>query len=535
MRARPLHPLELDHAFADAWDHLVEQRGVHADPFDTHAWFASTLHGHRDPLDDIRVVSVLDSHDRPRALLPLERVGTDRWGVFSAHRRPRSHIVVHPDEPHGADAIADAIARAGMRELRLHRMPGRDPETHRLIAALRACGYRVDVREKASDMLAGVDGGWTGHRARFRGFDRYARRFATRVGAHWDLDLDVVGTPGHARERDLDAGFAIYADLFARSWKGPLGSAASSARRNLLTRAVARDWARLYILRVDGVPAAMHLWFRIGDVATWHSTAYDERYAALGIGTVVQWQAQESVLSEPWPAGTRPRLIDLMPTRTPQKLRLAPERPALWDIEAVRERPLLAATLPARGFGRATRMSLQQHVRVRRGRTPDTGPATVVTSLIEPDLHGPPLDPHTPTSKDDPVREAGPQDNRPIALACGYRGTDTVETGRARGERWWLVGEHPHTLVHIDAAHTVRTIAALGRDRTDNHAWQPEKAVRDVATALGTTLRLHTDDPHGAPGTPVHHEPEPAPWPRAGTSAGTTAHPYRNTAKDPTR
>ena len=527
MRARPMHPLELDAAFTNAWDRLVEQRGTHADPFDTHAWFASTLHGHRDPLDDIRVVSVLDTDDRPRALLPLERVGADRWGVFSAHRRPRSHVVVHPDEPHGADAIADAIARAGMRELRLHRMPSRDPETHRLIAALRACGYRVDAREKASDMLAGVEGGWVGHRARFRGFDRYARRFASRVGAHWDLDLDVVGTPDHARERDLDAGFAIYADLFARSWKGPLEDAAASARRDLLTRAVARDWARLYVLRVDGVPAAMHLWFRIGDVATWHSTAYDERYAALGIGTVVQWRAQESVLSEPWPAGTRPRLIDLMPTRTPQKLRLAPERPALWDIEAVRERPLLAATIPARGFGRATRMSVEQHLRARRGQPPEPTPTPVVETLIDPKV-----DAHHDDATHDPVREAGPDDNRPIALACGYRNTDTVETGRARGERWWLVGEHPHTLVHIDADDIVRTVAALGHDRADTAAWRPETAARSVATALGTTLRLYTNDPRGGPGTPVRHEPEPVPWPRAGTTAG---RPHRNAPKGPTR
>ncbi|MYV98445.1 GNAT family N-acetyltransferase [Streptomyces sp. SID3343] len=519
MRARMMHPEELDPTFATAWDELVERRGVYADPFDTHAWFASTLHGHHDPLDDIRVVSVLDADDRPRALLPLERVGPDRWGVFAAHRRPRSRIVVHPDEPHAADTIADALARDGVRELRLHRMPSRDPETHRLIAGLRACGYRVSAREKASDMLASVDGGWSGHRARFRGFDRYAQRFATRVRAQWNLTLDTIGTPGTAADHHLDAGFAIYTDLFARSWKGPLENEAANARRDMLTRAAARDWARLYILRVDGVPAAMHLWFRIGDVATWHSTAYDERFASLGIGTVVQWQAQERVLDEPWPAGNRPRLVDLMPTRTPQKLRLAPERPALWDIEAVRDRPVLAVTLPARGFVRATRMSVEQHLRVRRNRSAEPEPLLVAETVVEPAID--PHDDTAPKTKPEPIRAAGTTDNRAIALACGHRGTETVDRGRAEGDTWWVLGERPHTLVHLGADHVVRTVAALGTDRAHPHPWRPVEAVRLVATALGETLRLYTPDPAGSAGTPLHEEPEPVPWPAHVVSKGT--------------
>ncbi|OPC80238.1 hypothetical protein B4N89_04105 [Embleya scabrispora] len=511
MRARPMHPLEIDGAFAASWDRLVAARGVHADPFDTHAWFASTLHGHHDPPDDIRVVSVLDDADQPRALLPLERIGPDRWGVFSAHRRPRSHVVVHPDEPHGADSIADALARTGVRELRLHRMPSRDPETHRLIAGLRACGYTVDAREKACDMLAGVEGGWAGHRARFRGFDRYAHRFATRVRAQWDLTVDRIGGPG-TRESDFDAGFAVYTDLFARSWKGPLQPAAADARRDLIARAARHDWARLYILRVDGVPAAMHLWFRLGDVATWHSTAYDERFAALGIGTVVQWQAQELVLAEPWPAGSEPRLVDLMPTRTPQKMRLAPERPALWDVEAVRDRRLLAVTLPTRGFARATRMSVEQHLRARRAKAAPVEPTPVAETVIPPAIN-----PHERGDKPDPVHEAGLADHRAIALACGYRGTDTVDAGRARGETWWLVGEEPHTLVHLGPDRTVHTVAALGTDRTLPRDRPPHEAARSVATALGETLRLYLPDPAGTPGTPLRREPEPVPWPVART------------------
>ncbi|WP_406280264.1 GNAT family N-acetyltransferase [Embleya sp. NBC_00896] len=530
MRARPMHPLEIDTAFATAWDRLVAARGVHADPFDTHAWFASTLHGHHDPVDEIRVVTLLDDADHPRALLPLERIGTDRWGSFAAHRRPRSHIVVHPDEPHGADSIADALARSGVRELRLHRMPSRDPDTHRLIAGLRACGYRVDAREKACDMLAGVENGWAGHRARFRSFDRYAQRFATRVRAQWDLTLDEIGGAHAAHEQDFDAGFAIYTDLFARSWKGPLETAAANARRDLIARAGRHGWARLYILRVDGVPAAMHLWFRLGDVATWHSTAYDERFAALGVGTVVQWQAQERVLDEPWPAGSTPRLVDLMPTRTPQKLRLAPERPALWDIEAVRDRPLLGATLSARGFGRATRMSVEQHLRARRHKVAGADPVLVAERVIPPAIN-----PHGETGhKLDTVHEAGADANRAIALACGHRGTDVVEQGRGRGETWWLVGELPHTLVHLTADHTVRAVAALGTDRAHPRPWHPEQAARSVATALGETLRLHLIDPAGTPGTALSQEPEPVPWPIVRT-ASARAGAARPTAKDQTR
>ena len=80
-------------------------------------------------------------------------------------------------------------------------------------------------------------------------------------------------------------------------------------------------WPRVYVLRLDGQPAAAEVWFRLGQVATSLGTAYDKRMAALGPGSIIAWWAQERLFAEAVPG-----LIDHLPGYGPQKDQLGPDR-----------------------------------------------------------------------------------------------------------------------------------------------------------------------------------------------------------------
>jgi hypothetical protein len=119
--------------------------------------------------------------------------------------------------------LADEVGRVGVRDLTLPRLPGRDPATGMLAAALRQAGFRVYLREKSSDCLAQVDGGWEQHRRRFAGYERSVKRFTNRLRPLWDLTLDEYGPATGASVLD---GYRVYADVLARGW-----SCCAAARR----------------------------------------------------------------------------------------------------------------------------------------------------------------------------------------------------------------------------------------------------------------------------------------------------------------
>ncbi|MDI2130215.1 GNAT family N-acetyltransferase [Yinghuangia seranimata] len=365
--ARFLRAAELDSTFADGWDALAASRGELADCFDTHAWASGVLAHNPGTAERARVAAVVDdTTGQPLSVLALEHLGGGRYTTL-AEDRPRSRVTsTQPD----LTQLAEQLAEAGVRDLRLRRLPSRDPATHRLLRALRAAGYRVHARERSHDMLADARDGWEGHRARFRSFHTHCGRVARKIAKHGPHSFDVYTEP----ER-VDEGFEAYADLFPRSWKGPLPPATRAERHDLVRRAAERGWARLYVLRLDGRPAATYLWFRVGSVALWHSTAYDEEFAALGVGNLAMWRAHEHILTEHADGGATegdapPTLVDLLPTTTTQKLRLAPEHPPLLDVEAVRGRPLVAAALPVRALARTAQAAAVGRLRARaRGRT----------------------------------------------------------------------------------------------------------------------------------------------------------------------
>jgi Acetyltransferase (GNAT) domain len=253
-------------------------------------------------------------------------LGVDR---HPARHRIRYRPVFDTEQPDQevAGLLVEAAAREGMRSLSLHELPAHGG-VQATVAALEAAGFAVHRRERQSECLAVVEGGWAEHRRRFASYDRSVRTKANRLKALWNVTLEEYGPSAGAPVAD---GFPIYLELYHRSWRQPLSEAYQAYLLELLRGTEALGWPRLYVLLIAGVPAAVHLWSHLGPVATWHSTAYDQRLAATSAGSSIMWWAHERIF-----AGATPRLLDLMPGHNLLKDRLGPDRAPIVMLEASR-------------------------------------------------------------------------------------------------------------------------------------------------------------------------------------------------------
>ncbi|MDQ7086604.1 MAG: GNAT family N-acetyltransferase [Acidobacteriota bacterium] len=286
-------------ALADTWDRLPEGRGRQADLYDSHAWLSAWLRvASPEQRQALRIPAVLRDGELAAAL-PL--VVSGRQARAAGHGfRPRYRPVVTGAEPDPQDleALAEAVAEAGYRELSLFAMPSRDPATAGLARALESRGYAVRLREGSAESLAPAGEGWDAFRAGAKKFHRTVKNFSNKAARLGPVEVEAWEAP----ERGASDGFARYVALHGRGWKGELNAAMRRHRQALLERTDARGWSRLYLLKVAGVDAAAILWQKIGKVAIAYSTVYDHRLAALSAGTIVMWQAHERILGASSPA-----------------------------------------------------------------------------------------------------------------------------------------------------------------------------------------------------------------------------------------
>jgi Acetyltransferase (GNAT) domain len=498
---------DIDPAFARAWDALPPERGVQADFYDSHAWLSSWCHAAGPSVAaGLRVPAVLDG-GRPVALLALQARSPRRWESAGARavgtHRKRWRPVLDSEKP-DEDALGllvEAVAAAGVRELALSRLPVRDPATGALLAALRRGGYAVHARERSSDCLALVDGGWAEHRRRFAGYDRSVRTKSNRLRALWDVTLEQYG-PGTGRP--VADGFALYEELHRQSWKGSLADDVRRERLELLARTEELGWCRLYVLRVAGVPAAAHVWFRVGAVATWLSTAYDQRMAAVSPGSILMWRAQERLFAE-----SPPHLLDFMPGDNPQKDRLSPDRTPLLLVEAARRTVVSGVTFPVR---RRARDLLPRAIRrlrravTQKPRAPRRPPARARRLEVAP---GPGT---LPAAR----LELDPTRRRALAVLGGHPSPEAMAERWHDGDSWWLVGERPSALVRLGALGGA-AVAALEMVLLEPGALPVEALLAAVATTVGATVEadLPAGEAEGEPGEPIPVREAVLPWPRS--------------------
>jgi hypothetical protein len=492
---------DLDEDFGAAWDALPAGRSAQADIFDSWAWHAAALDADPGLARAMRVAAVMAGGE-PKALLPLTRTRTGTWRNIGIGTRARRRVVVGTEEPEPdlLDMLVDTVARKAGR-LELLRLPSRDPASHELIQALRRAGYCVEVREENTDRLAPVVGGWAGHSKTYKSFAQYSKRFSGRVSGMWDLTMDTYGTSPAA---PVVEGFRLYADLQARSWKGPFDPTTYRRRLVLLTRAERLGWARVFVLRIAGKPVAGHVWFRVGDVATWMSTSHDTALNSLSPGTIVQWWSQERIVTDPIGA---PAVLDFLPGGSPQKDRLSPERPALLEIDAVRRvvAPGAALTLQraARRVAPAGKARVDAMASRLRGLTEKrgTGEVAVRRLTVASGEHAPSVQ---RLDLDDAVVR------RYLAVAAGQASVEAATRTWSPGDGWWQIGSEPAALARVGQSpeHIVREVVRLDADI------EVETVARALATAFASQVVVLVSDGSGAEtGEPVVTRDPLLPWP----------------------
>lgn len=501
---RVLRSGDVSPQLAAAWDAMPPQRGIQADFYDSHAWLSAwrTVQGMAAE-KALRIPAVLDG-ERPVALLPLlarsrrhwEAVGTSAVDTHRMRYRP----VLGTEQPdkEALGLLVQEVARAGVRELALHRLPVRDPATEVLLDVLRSDGFMVRSRERSSDCLAVVDDGWAGHRRRFASYDRSVKTKYNRLRSLWELEVEEFGP---RTGKPVAEGFEQYERIQQRSWKGPMPHRVRQERLELLGRTEALGWCRLYLLRLGGIPAAGHVWFRVGPVAIWLSTAYDQRLAAVSPGSILMWRAQERLFTE-----SPLRLVDLLPGDNPQKNRLAPDRAPLLLVEAARRTLVSGVTFPLRSQARYAGRRVVRRLRRRAASQPSTvlDSAVGVRSVeVAPGNGGLPA---APLELDTACRRA-------LAILGGYASPEAMASQWQQGDRWWLVGERPVAVARVGAVTSapvpVRELVLLGA--ADGPV---DPLLGALATRIGVAVRADLPaEAGGEPGVPIPVREGVLPWP----------------------
>jgi CelD/BcsL family acetyltransferase involved in cellulose biosynthesis len=84
--------------------------------------------------------------------------------------------------------------------------------------------------------------------------------------------------------RDLDVLFALHAHRWGRNSDF---FQASAFHRDFATRALGEGWLRLWLMEVDGAPAAAWYGFRFAGVESYYQSGWDSRWARSSIGSVL--------------------------------------------------------------------------------------------------------------------------------------------------------------------------------------------------------------------------------------------------------
>ena len=240
-------------------------------------------------------------------------------------------LIVRAGEERGVvRTLADHLDREGV-PMELRQLPGDGSLTLPLVRELERRGWRT-VAERTNECpvidLAGLD--WEGYVASLGSSHRQnLRRRLRKLDRAFDVSFGRVET-----EAELDEAFDIMLALHRDRWDDRGGSdafpgpAVVAFHRELTRLALRRGWLRLYVLRLDGRPAAALYGFLYRGRFLFYQSGFDRAFADHSVGLVTMGLAIREAISE----GARE--FDLLHGDEPYKF--------LW---ANRTRPLIRLEL----------------------------------------------------------------------------------------------------------------------------------------------------------------------------------------------
>jgi peptidoglycan/xylan/chitin deacetylase (PgdA/CDA1 family)/CelD/BcsL family acetyltransferase involved in cellulose biosynthesis len=258
---------------AGEWTALAAAGG---NPFGTSEWASCWWRHHggdRRPL----VVAGRAADGRLVTVLPLYLWATRPLRIlrFIGHGAGDQLGPVHAP---GDREAAAALARQALAELGWDLFVGEQLPARALWSDL--LGARV-IRREGSPVLAAPDGGWPAYLAgRSANFRQQLGRRERNLARRHQVDLRLVQDPG-ALPAAMDTLFALH----RLRWGEESGFLPRQAfHREFAALALERGWLRLWLLHLDGRPAAAWYGLRLGGVEHYYQSgrdpAFDNRSAA---------------------------------------------------------------------------------------------------------------------------------------------------------------------------------------------------------------------------------------------------------------
>lgn len=180
-----------------------------------------------------------------------------------------------------------------------------------------------------------------------------ARKSRQLAAAH-DVRITIL-----TGEADAQQGIAAFERVYRSSWKS--AEAYPEFIPGLIRMCAQQGWLRLGVAYVDGAPAAAQLWIVSHGVASIYKLAYDERFAALSIGSILTARLMQHVIDV-----DRVREVDYLTGDDAYKRDWMSHRRERWGMMAFNLRTARGVLAAARHIGGRGLKGLWR--RLRQGR-----------------------------------------------------------------------------------------------------------------------------------------------------------------------
>ena len=274
------------------WDGLLAASGAN-NPFLTfeclHAWWANL--GGNTRLQTIAVWS----DNELIAIAPLMSTRSPGWftrleflGSGHAGSDYLDLIVRRGHESEALDSLADFIA-SKRQTLRLEHVPEASLAAH-VARRLQDCGWTTSI--VANGICPVIDLGghtWESYlAARGRAHRANVRRRLRALGEPLDTAFEPVTTEAQRHEA-LSALFAFHEWRFSPQGGSTafLTPALRAFHQDATRQALERGWLRMYVIRLNGVPAAVMYGFAYNGQFYFYQHGFDARYRNQSIGLVL--------------------------------------------------------------------------------------------------------------------------------------------------------------------------------------------------------------------------------------------------------
>ena len=508
LQARTFDNLDALEPMADAWNALPPARGLHADIFDSHAWFSTWMEAHGPKPGSVLSIPAVIEGDAPRALLPLLRHPSGRFEGAGVGVRPRYRPIIGTEEPdpEAFGLLTDEVARAGAKDLTILNLPSRDPATEALRSALEKSGYRVLIREGKEECIASVADSWDLHRKPLKSVEKNVKRSVNRAKRLGELELETF-VPGGRPARDA---LQTYVDLHPHSWKGAAPESTVIRWQGLMDRTQPLDWPHAYVLKISGIPAAAITFFCVGPVAIGYRNVYDQRMAAISPGSILMWWAHEDLIKR-----VPLKTIDYLTGRGAQKDHFTQMCPRLLLLEAVKKTVLSPLLFPLRRQLRRLQRARRARQTDQRWQKPEeTASAETHTRTVtaEGKAAGYSI---SPLEIDKTIELY-------LSVSGRHRGLKQMTDLWSEGDSWWQIGDYqsgelPIALVRLGSdAETPRLVREI--ILVAGEAETIDGVIESLATGVGSPVTAVLPDEQGEAGIPIPVHEAILPWPEQSKS-----------------